>query len=91
MLSPSPSLVVLINLLAKNVRTNSGLGRTQLMLLSHTDIDTISIDSTLVIPEQSIGVGTITKGLEDDIDGILGLGPAILTQSKMKIIYQFVL
>lgn len=44
--------------------------------------DTVTLDEALVICKQSIGVANSTVGV-DDADGILGLGPQILTKQSL--------
>lgn len=47
-----------------------------------TDNDTVTLSSDLFIKEQSIGVATTSQGF-DGYDGILGLGPAALTEETV--------
>lgn len=46
------------------------------------DNDTVTLSSDLIIEQQSIGVATTSRGF-DGYDGILGLGPAELTENTV--------
>ncbi|KAG0705808.1 acid protease [Suillus ampliporus] len=45
-------------------------------------LDTVTLNSDLVIKKQSIGVATSTTGM-DGLDGLLGVGPVDLTQDSV--------
>ncbi|KDQ58191.1 hypothetical protein JAAARDRAFT_57949 [Jaapia argillacea MUCL 33604] len=45
--------------------------------------DTVTISSSLVIPNQSIGVADTSEGFGEGIDGIIGIGPTILTEGTV--------
>jgi len=53
-------------------------------------LDTVTLNSDLVIKNQSIGVdGSLSgSGLEDGVDGLLGLGPVDLTQESVSNAYE---
>ena len=66
-------LMVLANFLELNVRACwLKFSRMHHSLSRCLDIDTITLGPNLVIPEQSIGVASTSKGLDDGVDGILG-------------------
>lgn len=46
------------------------------------DTDTVSLSSSLVIQQQSIGVASTAQGFSG-VDGILGVGPTDLTQGTV--------
>ena len=47
-----------------------------------TDLDTVSLSSSLTITNQSIGAASSSKGFEN-VDGLLGLGPTGLTYGTL--------
>ncbi|KAG2048396.1 acid protease, partial [Suillus hirtellus] len=49
--------------------------------------DTVTLNSDLVIDNQSIGVASLSSGMEG-LDGILGLGPVDLTQGTVSNTYE---
>ena len=52
------------------------------ILAIYTDTDTVTLSSSLVITGQSIGVASRSSGF-DGFDGILGIGPTILTEDTV--------
>lgn len=70
---PSPAQNV------SNVKSRNELS----LMRSSQDLDTVSLSSTLKINNQSIGSASQSKGFATGVDGLLGLGPVILTSGTL--------